>query len=428
MKTTRRTVLQGIGGAGLAAAAAPFVSLAPAIAQNAPLRLGIIAPRSGVAGTIGECGLRGCQWATDRINAAGGIAGRKVELIVEEETSPKDSIDRFRKLVLQDKVEAVQGVVSSGVSLSMAPAAEEMKTLLVFWDGTTQKGVEESMPDARYVFKSTDNECEAVMGSLLAIKYWKGQFKTVAGINPDYTYGRNNWDAFQAFLKRFQIDAKPVADLWPKIGTMDMTSHVAALKAAKPDLVFSSLLFADLPVFMKQAHAAGLMDGSIKWVFPAAGFQHTGLKKEFTPEGMIFGHNTLYFAYDKATPLQQEFVAWYEKEFKDYPHWEADRAYFAMAVYKAAVEKAAAAKGGKWPGVEEVIDAMPGVQVESLGGKGAMRKDHVAEQTFYLGVSTHKNAYDFPTLGQVDVMFSDQLQKPPGADFWSWIKEAKFNI
>ena len=424
---TRRDLLKGVSGLGLATVAAPFVPLAPAIAQAKSVKVGIIAPRAGVAGTIGECGLRATEWAVERINKDGGIAGHKVELVVEEETSPKDSIDRFRKLVLQDKVACVQGIVSSGVSLSMGPAAEEMKALLVYWDGTTQKGIEESMPNARYVFKSTDNECEAVMGSLLAIKYWKGQFKTVAGINPDYTYGRNNWDAFLAFLKRFEIDAKPVADLWPKVGTMDMTSHVAALKAANPDLVFSSLLFADLPVFMKQAHAAGLLDGR-KWVFPAAGFQHTLLKKEFTPEGMIFGHNTLYFDYEQASPLQKEFVKHYEDKYKDYPHWEADRAYFAMAVYKAAVEKAASAKGGNWPGVEDVIDAMPGVQVESLGGKGAMRKDHVAEQTFYQGLTTHKNRFDFPTLGKVDVMYSNQLQKPPGGDFWNWIKEAKFDI
>jgi branched-chain amino acid transport system substrate-binding protein len=57
-----------------------------------------------------------------------------------------------------------------------------------------------------------------------------------------------------------------------------------------------------------------------------------------------------------------------------------------------------------------------------------MRKDHVAEQTFYQGLTTHKNKYDFPTLGRVDVMYSDQLQKPPGGDFWKWIKEAKFDI
>ena len=118
------------------------------------------------------------MFAVERINAAGGIAGRKVELVVEEETNPKDSIERLRKLVLQDKVDCVQGIVSSGVSLAMGAVAEEMKALLIFWDGTTQDGVKETMPNPRYVFRSTDNECEAVMASLLAIKHWKGKFTT----------------------------------------------------------------------------------------------------------------------------------------------------------------------------------------------------------------------------------------------------------
>ena len=59
--------------------------------------------------------------------------------------------------------------------------------------------------------------------------------------------------AFIALLKRFNIEHEVVTEQWPKVGTMELTSHVAALKAAKPDLIFSSLLFADLPVFMKQA-------------------------------------------------------------------------------------------------------------------------------------------------------------------------------
>src|SRR5262249_58596645 len=124
-----------------------------------------------------------------------------------------------------------------------------------------------------------------------------------------------------------------------------------ALKAAKPDLIFSSLLFADLPVFMKQAHAAGLTEGT-KLVFPAAGWQHTLMKKEFTPEGMLFGHNTLYFDNPNASPLAKEFVAWYEKTHNDYPEWEADRAYFAIASYRAAVEKAAKVKGS-WPSQDD---------------------------------------------------------------------------
>ena len=426
MDGKRRRLLQAIGGTGVVAAASPYLS-APAFAQSGPLRVGIIAPRAGIAGTIGECGLRGTQYAVERINAGGGIAGRKVELVVEEETNAKDSIERLRKLVLQDKVDCVQGIVSSGVSLAMGAVAEEMKALTIFWDGTTQDGVKETMPNPRYVFRSTDNECEAVMGSLLAVKHWKGKFKTVAGINPDYSYGRNNFAAFQALLKKFGIEHTVVADQWPKVGTTDLNSHVAALKAAKPDLVFSSLLFADLPIFMRTAHGAGLMDGGTRFVFPAAGFQHTALKKAFTPEGMIFGHNTLYFDHPNASALQKQFVKEYEDKYKDYPHWEADRAYFAMQVYKAGVEAAQKAKNA-WPGVEDIINAMEGVKVESLGGPGMMRKDHIAEQTFYQGITTHKNRYDFPTLGQIDTMYSDQLQKPAGADFWKWIETANIKL
>jgi branched-chain amino acid transport system substrate-binding protein len=426
MNSNRRKVVQALGGAGVVAAVQPYMSF-PALAQNVPLKIGIIAPKAGIAGTIGECGLRGTLFAVERINAGGGIAGRKVELIVEEETNPKDSIERLRKLVLQDKVDCVQGIVSSGVSLAMGAVAEEMKATVIFWDGTTQDGVKETMPNPRYVFRSTDNECEAVMGSLLAVKHWKGKFKTVAGINPDYSYGRNNFAAFQALLKKFNVEHTVVADQWPKVGTTDLNSHVAALKAAKPDLVFSSLLFADLPIFMRTAYGAGLMDGGTKFVFPAAGFQHTLLKKSFTPAGMIFGHNTLYFDLPNASALQKQFVQEYEAKYKDYPHWEADRAYFAMQIYKAGVEAAQRAKNA-WPSQEDIINAMEGIKVESLGGPGQMRKDHIAEQTFYQGITTHNNRYDFPTLGGVDTMYTDQLQKPPGTDFWKWIETAQIKL
>src|SRR4029079_6236025 len=152
MTIQRRKILQGLGSAGAAVAAHGLLGV-PALAQNKPLRIGIIAPKSGVVGTIGECGLRGTQFAVERINAGGAIAGRKVELVVEEETNPKDSIERLRKLVLQDKVDCVQGIVSSGVSLAMGAVAEEMKALLIFWDGTTQDGVNETMPNPRYVFR-----------------------------------------------------------------------------------------------------------------------------------------------------------------------------------------------------------------------------------------------------------------------------------
>ncbi len=422
MTLTRRSLLTGA--ATLAATAASGSIFAPAIAQSGPIRVGILAPRSGVAGTAGECGLRAVQWAAERFNKDGGIAGRKIELVVDEETSPKDTIERYRRLILQEKVDCVQGLISTGVSLGIAPIAEEEEKLFVMWDGTTQDGVKETMRNPRYVFRSTDNECEAVMASLLVVKHFKGQFKRVAGINPDYSYGRNNWEAFRQILTRFGIEYEVVAEQWPKVGTMDLTSHVAALKAAKPDLIFSSLLFADLPVLMKQGSAAGLFDG-VKVALPAAGWQLNQLKKDFMPEGVIFGHNTLYFDHPQASPLQKAFVQDYMDRYKEAPHWEADRAYFALASYKAGIEAAQKAKGS-WPELDDVIEAMVEQPVESLGGQGHFRKDKIAEQVFYQGPSTNQNKYDFPTLASTDTYKSEQLQKPTGADFWDWIKSANF--
>jgi branched-chain amino acid transport system substrate-binding protein len=423
MKLSRRTLLKS---AAISALVAPAGVFAPAIAQNKPLKIGVLAPRAGLAASPGISGIRATEWAVEKFNAAGGIAGRKVEVVYDEETSPKDTIERFSKLVQQENVDHVQGIVSTGVALALGPVVEESRVLTIFWDGTTQDGVDEKLPNPKYLFKSTDNECEAVMASLSAIKYWKGQFKKIAGINPDYSYGRNNQAAFIALLKRFNIEHEVVTEQWPKVGTMDLTSHVAALQAAKPDLIFSSLLFADLPVFMKQADAAGLTKNT-KLVFPAAGWQHTAMKKEFTPEGMWFGHNTLYFDNPNASPLAKEFVAWFADKQKDYPNWEADRAYFSLISYKDAVEKAAKAKGG-WPAVDDIIAAMEGLEVESLGGKGGWRKDHIADQTFTQGFTTHKNKYDFVTLGKFDTAYSTELQKPAGANFWEWIKTANFKV
>ena len=135
-----------------------------------------------------------------------------------------------------------------------------------------------------------------------------------------------------------------------------------------------------------------------KWIFPAAGFQHTSLKKEFTPPGMLFGHNTLYFADPQATPLAKEFVRWYNERTRDWPHWEADRAFFAMEVWRRGVGEGGGGEGrrGAWPSQAEIADAIRGVEVVSLGGPGRMRPDGIAEQTFVQGDDRARRALRLP--------------------------------
>ncbi len=413
----RRDALRTI----VASIASIYGGSAPAFAQNRPLKVGVLAPKSGVAAYIGSNGLRAMEWTVKKINEAGGIAGRQVEVVVDEETTPKETLDRARRMVLQEKVDCVQGIFSSGVSLAMAPALEEMKTVTLFWDGTTQDGVKETILKPNFVFRSTDNECEAVLAALLIAQNWKGKFKRIAAVSPDYTYGRNVWTALKALLGKLGIETEVVAEHWTKLGTLDFNSTVAALKAAKPDLVFCVLGTVDLPVFMRTAHGAGLGE-TTRFALLQAGHMWGQLKKNFIPEGTLMCANTFYFDLPNPSPIQKEFVQYYMDRYKDIPHWECDRAYFAMQAYKLGVERAVKAKNGSWPSSEEVARSIEGLRFESLGGPAMMRTDHIPEQTFHQGFSTNKNQFEVPTLASITSVFSSPgLQKPMGADFWKWL-------
>src|SRR5947208_4815282 len=309
MRTTRRSFLRLVGAG--AAAATVRLDAPPAFAQAGhPVKLGVLTIRAGIAAPVGAAGLRGTEWWLERVNRAGGILGRPVQLVVEEETNPKDTVERYRKLVLQDKVEAVLGGISTGVELALAPVVEELGVPHLSWDGTTQQGVEETMPSPKWEFRSVDNEVEAIGAGLLTAKYFS-DVKTIGGICNDYSYGHDTWESYQAVLTRLNAlgkigEVKPVVELFPKLGELDFTSHVAAIQQAKPDLLFCSFWNADASALLKQLAAVGASK-SMKLVFTTAGGVLNTLKKEYTPEGMLVGYNTMYFADPKASPLLKQF-------------------------------------------------------------------------------------------------------------------------
>src|SRR5262252_2835702 len=352
--------------------------------------LKLLGAGAGVAAATGAAGLRATEWWAERVNNGGGILGRPVQLVVEEESNPKDTVERYRKLVLQDKVEVVLGGISTGVTLALGPVAEDLGTPWLSWDGTTQKGVEETMPNPKWAFKSVDNEVEAIVAGILTPKYFKG-IKTVAGIGNDYSYGHDCWESYQAVLKRYIPDVKFVLELFPKLGVTDFTSHIAAIQQSKADLLMCSFWSGDATIIMKQAAAAGLFK-TMKGVFTTAGGVHDSLKKEFTPEGLLLGYNTMYFDDPKASPLLKQFVREYKTKYDEYPPYECDHAFFNAESYKIAVEKAAGS-AKKWPEKAQVVKALEGLEIESLSGKRSWREDHVQMCNFYQGITTHKNAY-----------------------------------
>ena len=122
----RRDFLKISGGA----LAATSLAGVPSFAQSGPVKVGVLASRSGVLGSIGECALVTTQWWADRVNASGGILGRKVELVVEEETNAKDTVERF----LPYWHETIVPSLKSGKKVIIAAHGNSLRALVKYLD------------------------------------------------------------------------------------------------------------------------------------------------------------------------------------------------------------------------------------------------------------------------------------------------------
>lgn len=125
MRVSRRDVLVGSAGA-LSAVTLPFPT--PAIAQSEPIKIGCLAAMTGPssAPTIGFN--RGVNFATDAFNAAGGVKGRKIEIVVRDtQGDPTKAVNATQELISQAKVHAIWGPFNSGEALATTPIMARAK-------------------------------------------------------------------------------------------------------------------------------------------------------------------------------------------------------------------------------------------------------------------------------------------------------------
>ena len=261
MATTRREFLTMVGGAAAAGAVVPrrrWRGRRPRRACRRTRSRSAWSPSAPASRRrSGTAGLRGTEWWAERVNKAGGILGRQVA------ARRRGGIHaQGHRRALPQAHPPGQGRGRARRHLHRRDAGARRRwprrwtTPWLSWDGTTQKGVDETMPNPKWAFSSVDNEVEAIVAGQLTPKYFKG-IKTVAGIGNDYSYGHDCWETYQAVLKRYIPDVKFVLELFPKLGVTDFTSHIAAIQQSKADLLMCSFWSGDATIIMKQAAAVG---------------------------------------------------------------------------------------------------------------------------------------------------------------------------
>ncbi|WP_306226169.1 ABC transporter substrate-binding protein [Bosea beijingensis] len=251
--TDRRTLLAG-------AAALASLSALPgrALAQGAPIKIGTLTPLTGAGGPYGPVMVKAVKAVVDEVNAAGGVLGRKVELISEDDqTSPEAGVRAARKLIDVDKVSAILGTWSSAVTTAVAPLCWESKTFLATVSGADSIT---QLPHQGYLIRTQPNT--TLQGRKFGEFCIAEKAKRVFFLSPQTPFAKSQFDNITEAVKKaggetgslIYDDKKPA-----------YRSEIDEVLRFKPDAIIFGGYTPDTAVMLKDAYRAGY--GGLKVAF-----------------------------------------------------------------------------------------------------------------------------------------------------------------
>lgn len=428
------TVGLGLGAAGLLGSSVKVRKATAAQTRSnpkTPIKLAAISFLTGAAASpFGIPGNNTYKMLADVINREGGILGRKIDLLSYDEAGGVDAqVKLCRKLVLDEKVDVILGYISSADCKAVLPLSDELGGLIMAYDCGTHVLMEGDkspykVPKYTLGFRTKAHLGIDNIGLAFMVKKYLPDIKTIAGINPDYAWGRDSWLIFETAMKKLMPHVKVVGTWWPPLFTTDFTAHISALMGAKPDIVHSALWGGDSVTFTKQAMGMGFFEKS-KMAFSRGEPYPQEVGKDYPEEQLICCAGTHYFLYpphDK-WPLNKWFVEEYHKRYGKYPTYPCYHAYQAMYTYKHAVERAAALVGG-WPTIEEIAEAAVGLSIQTPSGHLMIREDHNGIEDVLLGFSKKVPEFPFPILDprRLEVFPAHMVNAPVGVRTVDWIQ------
>jgi branched-chain amino acid transport system substrate-binding protein len=365
---TRRHLL-GATASGVALAASPF-SINILRAQEQPIKIGFPVPLSGPYSTEANDQVRCAQIAVDFFNEAGGLKGRKAELVVrDDKLDPGEAATRTLELIESDKVNFLCGSLSASVQLSVNQVAS--KRGVIYNSISQSDSINEASDFTKYTFHEALNPH---MTAGAVGRYAFGKLgKKVAFLIADYAYGHEMLRGFRRVGKELGIEE--VVEIRHPLGTTDFSTFFPRIQAARPDILVVVNFGRDQLNTVKQASDFGLKR-RMKIVYPVL------LDTQRLPggpgpfEGIVGGAN-YYWTLEDQYPSAKRFNDAYRKKHGD----AVPSAYGALGFAGTYGLLQGVTKAGSTD-TDAVIAAMEQMKYDALKGEQYFRKcDHQAVQS-----------------------------------------------
>ena len=371
MKLDRRTLI--------ASAATSLAAPATLRAQgSAPIRIGEINSYTAVpAFTLYRSGW---QLAVEHVNAAGGVLGRRIEVISRDDAGrPQDAIRLAGELVNDQKVDLLAGTFLSNIGLAIGDFALQNKKLFVGGEPLTDALVWDK--GNRYTYRLRPSTY--MQAAMLVDDAAKLQAKRWVTVAPNYEYGQSAVKWFKLLLAQKQPGVQFVAEQWPALGKIDAGATVAALAELKPDAILNVTFGADLTNFVRQGNTRGLFEGRGVVSILTGEPEYLDPLGDETPDGWIV---TGYPVNSLTDPANQAFIDAYKAKYHELPKMGSVVGYALIASIVAGIKKTGSVDS------EKMADGFGGASFATPFGPATWRTlDHQSTLGTYVGKTALKD-------------------------------------
>jgi branched-chain amino acid transport system substrate-binding protein len=213
------------------------------------VKVGVLLPLTGSQAKFGEIEKRSFEMAAEEINAKGGVNGKKIELLFEDDTGKPDvGRSGVEKLISREKVPVITGGYSSSVTAAAAPVAQQFKVPFVICTGSaddiTEKGYD-------HIFRINQFASEYPNAVESFLKEVAKDVKTVALLYENSAFGQSSSKSFEEDAKRLGL--KIVVKEGYQAGAIDFKPILTKVKAANPDMIYMVSYVMDASLLMRQS-------------------------------------------------------------------------------------------------------------------------------------------------------------------------------
>jgi len=333
------------------------------------IKIGCVLSTSGLLGPMGEDMMDGARLAVEEINANGGVLGKQIELIEEDDaTEAAKCLERVKKLVDVDGVEVLVGGMTSGASKASGAYVADRGVLIVSPSATAPEISDQAWTE--WLFRTTPSD--AFQGKVLAQVVLDEGFTRLATMVQDNPYGVGLESALIDALEAEGWQGEHVVSVHFDQTKMDYRTELGIIEGANPDVVLAVTYCEDGIIVFKQALEMGLDE--IAWLGCDGNYGDGMFAEpscaEFMEKAIIAG--TRAAGPSGATYL--EFAAGYKAFTGEYPSVYCDTTYDAIKLIALAIESAGVYDG------EAIRDALLEIGQNYDGASGIITFDNIGDR------------------------------------------------